>query len=279
MRKIMEKAAWLTTQGDLFACPVCKGALHGEGPSLVCGNGHRYDLAKKGTVNFLAKPVPTEYTAHMLAARRRILSAGFFDPFLTAIQAGLRASDRLLDIGCGEGTPTAKLAPHVASAVGFDISAPAINLAGALMSPAFFCVADLARLPFLPATFDVVVDLFSPGAYAEFDRVLRSGGRLFKIIPTAGYLRELRAGLYAGTPKAEYSNRDVKDRFLVHYPKTTVQTIAYDFLLDKEQFADLMTMTPLAWQAPADRRQAMLERPPASMHVEVELLQVDNCQE
>nr|WP_241865058.1 methyltransferase domain-containing protein [Lacticaseibacillus kribbianus] len=262
--------------GPLFACPVCQAALAVDGLGLTCENGHRYDLAKKGTVNFLNKPVATEYLAPMLAARRRLLDAGLFEPFLAPIRAQLSAADRFLDIGCGEGTPTAALATSGATGVGFDISAPAIQLAGGLSTSAVFCVADLARLPFLPGSFSAIVDLFSPGAYAEFDRVLQQGGRLFKVIPDSDYLRELRQGLYHDTDKATYSNAEVKARFSVHYPQTTVTKIAYDFPLTKSQFADLMAMTPLTWQAPADRRAAMLEHPPVSIHVAVELLQVNN---
>ena len=37
-----------------------------------------------------------------------------------------------------------------------------------------------------------------------------------------------------------------------------------------------MTMTPLSWQAPAERRQVMLTNPPKSIHIEVDLLTVSN---
>lgn len=271
MRKIEAKAAWVAAHSPLYACPVCAAPLQVEGNSLQCANGHQYDLAKKGTVNFLSRQVSTEYTTDMLAARRRVLQAGLFAPFLAAIAAQLRESDWLLDVGCGEGTPTATLVAEVAGAVGFDISAPAINLAGSLTTNAAFCVADLAHLPFVDHRFSAVVDLFSPGAYAQFDRVLAPGGRLFKIIPAAGYLRELRQGLYAGTPKASYSNANVLDRFLAHYPAASVTPIAYDWPVG-DRFADVVTMTPLSWQAPAEKRAALLATPPTSVHVEVELL-------
>ncbi|WP_435891501.1 putative RNA methyltransferase [Lacticaseibacillus salsurivasis] len=275
MRKILAKAQAMAALEPLFACPVCQQPLQIEATSLVCEHGHRFDLAKKGTVNFLNKPVPTEYDAPMLAARRRVLQAGFFEPFLTAIKTQLTAADLVLDVGCGEGTPTAFLAT-AAPAVGFDISAPAINLAGSLATPALYCVADLARLPFLASRFSAVVDLFSPGAYREFDRVLQSGGRLFKVIPEAGYLQELRTGLYAGTDKATYSNEAVLSRFMATYPQATSQLFNYDFPVTPAQFADVMAMTPLSWQAPAAKREALLAVPPTHIHVAVRLLQVNN---
>ncbi|WP_239061486.1 putative RNA methyltransferase [Lacticaseibacillus suibinensis] len=275
MRKILAKAQAMAALEPLFACPVCQQSLQIEGTSLVCENEHRFDLAKKGTVNFLNKPVPTEYDAPMLAARRRVLQAGFFEPFLTAIKSQLTAADLVLDVGCGEGTPTAFLAT-VAQAVGFDISAPAINLAGSLATSALYCVADLARLPFLASRFSAVVDLFSPGAYREFDRVLQPGGRLFKVIPEAGYLQELRTGLYAGTDKATYSNEAVLSRFMATYPQATSQLFSYDFAVTSAQFEDVMAMTPLSWQAPAAKREALLAAPPTHIHVAVRLLQVNN---
>ncbi|WP_127849415.1 methyltransferase domain-containing protein [Lacticaseibacillus hulanensis] len=274
MRKIEEKAAAMAAAAPLFACPVCQEELTVTGTSLICANNHRYDLAKKGTVNFLNAPVATEYTEEMLASRRRVLQAGFFDPFLQAIAAKLDPRDRLLDIGCGEGTPTAKLAQPDGVTVGFDISAPAIKLAGALDSPALFCVADLAHLPFTGNSFSAVTDIFSPGAYAEFERVLRPGGHIYKIIPAAGYLTELRQGLYAGTDKATYDNSRVLDHFMERYPNATQEPISYDFQADSSLFTDIVKMTPLSWQAPADKRAALLANPPASIHVDVVLLTV-----
>lgn len=272
MRKIEAKAQAIAAAGTLFACPVCGENLVSVGTSLVCANGHRYDLNKKGTVNFLNAPVNTEYGEEMLAARRRVLDAGFFSPFLNEMAREMHPDDRLLDIGCGEGTPTARLAKKAELAVGFDISAPAIKLAGALDSDALFCVADLARLPFADNSFNVIADIFSPGAYAEFERVLAPGGRIMKIIPNSGYLRELRHALYAGEDKEHYSNAKVKDHFLARYPDSTVTPITYDFDCTPALFADIVQMTPLTWQAPADKRADLLAHPLRSIHVDVELV-------
>lgn len=275
MRKINTKAAAIDAAGRLFACPVCGANLYIGDTSLRCGNGHVYDLNKKGTVNFLSAPVKTEYDEEMLAARRRVLQAGFFTPFIDQMRAQLPQHARLLDIGCGEGTPTDMLADRTDLAVGFDISAPAIKLAGALPGDAIFCVADLARLPFADGSFNVIADIFSPGAYAEFERVLAPGGRILKIIPNSGYLHELREALYAGTDKATYSNERVKQHFLERYPDAQIQPITYDFSCSSELFADLVRMTPLSWQAPAAQRADLLAHPLSSIQVDVELLTVN----
>jgi len=275
MRKIVQKSEFVQQHPRLFACPVCGEALTSDQTSLVCPNQHRFDLNKKGTVNFLNAPVATEYTEPMLAARRAVLTAGFFNPFVDAIKAELTPANRVLDIGCGEGTPTARLATSGATTVGFDISAPAIKLAGALDTAAFFCVADLAHLPFLDYSFDTIVDLFSPGAYAEFGRVAH-GGRLFKVVPNADYLKELRQGLYAGTDKANYSNTRVLDRLLATYPNADIQPMRYEFPVTPLLFSQVVAMTPLSWQAPSDKREALLATPPTAITVDVSLIRVNN---
>ncbi len=48
--------------------------------------------------------------------------------------------------------------------------------------------------------------------------------------------------------------------------------ITYDWPVNATSFADVVTMTPLSWQAPAANRAALIANPPAAIHVAVELL-------
>ena len=45
---------------------------------------------------------------------------------------------------------------------------------------------------FAPASFDTILNLFSPSNYQEFDRILKPGGQVIKVVPAASYLKELR---------------------------------------------------------------------------------------
>lgn len=253
MKKIEVARQFLTDHLNLFRCPVCEQpfeTLTDQG--IVCPNNHQFDLNKKGSLYFLTKKFSGEYDAGMLQARRRIIQAGLFDGILSqAAQAISTANASILDVGCGEGTPLNKLLELRQDqdyGVGFDISKPGINLADNQDHPAFFCVADLAHLPFNDDAFDVIFDLFSPSAYEEFDRVAAPGSQLIKVIPNADYLGELRSLLYPeGSKNKTYSNEAVVDLFLKHYPNSKQEQISYQFELNNSTNRDLLMMTPLHW--------------------------------
>jgi len=94
---------------------------------------------------------------------------------------------RILDAGCGPGAYAEWLVNHGAQVVGVDVSEKMIALARRRVgAQAEFRVLDLERrLPFADASFDLVVSPLVPdyvrdwrALFAEFNRVLRPGGRL-----------------------------------------------------------------------------------------------------
>lgn len=96
---------------------------------------------------------------------------------------------RILDVGCGTGLMSAKLAASGRQVLGVDLSTSMIAEARMRSSARLdFLQADAENLPLEGAGFDAVVNLISfhhypnpDKAIAEFRRVLRPGGRLVLI--------------------------------------------------------------------------------------------------
>lgn len=139
------------------------------------------------------------------------LPAGAVEAALLALlpEAGLaeQGIGRLLDIGTGTGRLLELLAPRVRSAIGVDASKAMLalaraRLARALCSQCAVRLADMYRLPFPDASFDVaVVQMVLHYAedpaqvVAEAARVLRPGGRLVVVDLAAHERTDLTARL------------------------------------------------------------------------------------
>ena len=126
-------------------------------------------------------------------ARRRIT----FDWIQAALDR--QPHPRVLDIGCGTGLNLEELrARGVTHAVGMDISAAALTHCRERRLPALLR-GDGSRLPFLDATFDVIIalDLIEhieqdDEALREIARVLRPGGQVVLFTPAFRFLWSLQ---------------------------------------------------------------------------------------
>jgi SAM-dependent methyltransferase len=99
------------------------------------------------------------------------------------------AGRRVLDLACGPGRHAARLVQHGARVVGLDLSLPLLSRARARLGAATGLIrGDMRYLPFAPATFDLIVNLFTSFGYFADDaqhvavlreaaRVLAPGGR------------------------------------------------------------------------------------------------------
>ncbi len=255
----------------LLACPLCRAAMAVEQGSLRCTAGHSFDFARQGYVNLFTGRHTEDYDAALFQARSAVCAAGFFDPMLDAVIGTLRAllnqppaAPAVLDAGCGEGSHLQSILERLqtkcgeateATGAGVDIAKPAIQQA-ARREGILWAVADLARLPFADESFDAIVNILSPANYAEFGRVLGQTGILIKVVPGPQYLRELRQALDA---TEEYSNAAVAEHFGQRFAVLEQRAVRYSHALRGEGLRNLARMTPLGWNAPPHRVQALAE--------------------
>ena len=277
LKKIEKAKKFLQENLDLFQCPICQEPFQSiEGNSLVCVEGHNFNVSKKGTVHFLTKGVSNEYNTEMLSSRFRIAQAGLFNHMLDEIMVHIEEkSGTTIDIGSGEGSQLNYLSSLglEGKQIGFDISKDAIALSGSHFTDAFWCVADLAHSPFASKKTDTLLNIFSPSNYQEFKRMLKPSGTLLKIVPEKDYLVELRNLLYRDREeKQSYSNEMVVAKFQEHFPESQRYTIRYTFPLTLENYQDLIEMTPLSWGASEEAKEYALAHPLKEITIHVCLL-------
>ncbi|MBW8348018.1 methyltransferase domain-containing protein [Bacillus sp. IITD106] len=218
-----------------------------ERKSVVCDQSHTFDIAKQGYVNFLTRPVRSEYGKELFEARKTIIDSGLYKPLHSKIRAiiGEVQAPKILDTGCGEGSHLAHILEEAIDAVGvgIDIAKEGILSAAKYYDEMIWCVGDLANSPFGAESFDAVLNILSPANYSEFNRLLRSDGLLIKVVPKSGYLKEIRNLYY----KETYSNEQTVERFKENFQLLETFELSYKVPLNEVLVQPLLRMTPLTW--------------------------------
>jgi 2-polyprenyl-3-methyl-5-hydroxy-6-metoxy-1,4-benzoquinol methylase len=157
-----------------------------------------------------------------------------FDLRRSFLLGHVRAGERVLDVGCGEGRFAAELAAAGAQVVGLDVAAEPLRRARE-RDPEL----DLRQMPAegawpLPdASFDAVwageviehvAD--TAGWLSELRRVLRSGGSVLLSTPEHGHLQRLR---WALAPRAFEAHFDPRADHLRFYTRRTLSELLEDF--------------------------------------------------
>ena len=270
---------------EFFQCPLCSrpvGVLHPR--SLVCSRGHRFDFARNGYINLVARPVRSGvYTRQMFSSRQALHRRGFFQPLIDALAElstgwmWMLPASVIFDAGCGDGSNLAALtevlrrAGHDCTAIGMDLSKEAVYLAAREYPGSMWCAADLARCPLTSYSIDLILNILSPSSYREFQRLLKPGGLLLKVIPNAGHLRELRQVIETKAP-GEYSNAQVRERFAGNFPLITERRVRYVRELEDDEYALLAAMTPLAADQEWDAIAAEMQSAAASVTFDMTVL-------
>lgn len=236
-----------------FACPICQEALDLVQQSLACPNRHSFDLSKFGYVN-LAPQVKAskDYDKENFQNRQLVLENGFYDHILNALSeclSPLAHPANILDIGCGEGYYSRSLQERHPdhSFYAFDLSKESIQLAAKSDQEwkVKWFVGDLAHLPLLDQSMDLLLDIFSPANYQEFKRVLAPDGRLIKVIPTAAHLQEIRQKVKDHLDQVDYSNEQIIQHFSDHFTIEQSLHCQERFELTPALREALLSMTPL----------------------------------
>ena len=271
------------TPFQALACPLDGQPLRSNGSAWRCASGHSFDIASLGYTHLL--PVQNKRSRdpgdskEMVAARRRFLTAGFYQPIAAAVSravlAGLPADASIscLDAGCGEGYYLRQLAAaagdeQTLALLGLDISKWAVLSAAKQDRRPSWVVGSNANLPVLAGTFDRVLCLFGFPVYAEFARVLKPGGLLVQVDAGPDHLRELREIIYPSLKPERAADLPTPAGF------SRLATEALRFTLDltrAEPIADLLAMTPHLHRARAEGRAAAAALTVLSLGVDVRL--------
>ena len=278
------------TPFQALACPLDGTPLHCNGYAWRCASGHSFDIASQGYTNLL--PVQHKRSRdpgdskEMVAARRRFLTAGFYQPIAAAVSRAVLAdlpadaTISCIDAGCGEGYYLRQLAAAVPeeqtmALLGLDISKWAVLSAAKQDRRPSWVVGSNANLPVLPGTLDRVLCLFGFPVYAEFARVLKPGGLLVQVDAGPDHLRELREIIYPSLKPERTADLPTPAGF----SRLPTETLRFSIeLTSAGQIADLLAMTPHLYRASAEGRAAAAALTALSLSVDVRLTCFDRAE-
>ena len=195
----------------------------------------------------------------MVAARRAFLQAGHYDRFRQALAELCTElappGAHIVDAGCGEGSYDQTVLAALTAVgrdpqlIGFDLAKPAVRLAARLVPGAMFAVGGSFCAPVRDGWADLLLNIFSPFAAAEFARMLRPGGVLIYAVPTPRHLFGLKQVLY----DAPYENPVQSTAYPGFAPLPDRERIVTGTLtLDAAAAGQLFAMTPYAFKTPAE---------------------------
>lgn len=221
-------------------------------------------MAREGYVNLLLAHQKKSKNAGdskmMVNSRRRFLNGSYYQilPDMIANQLSNlfgKVPFTLLDIGCGEGYYSDRLAQNhpQCSIWGGDISKPAIMAAAKRYQNIEFFVASSYHLPILPASVDLALKIYAPADLNEVSRVVKRSGYFISVIPGRNHLHELKAMIY-DTPQYHDEQEECPEGFVAIDRVDISDTITID---DSQHIQDLLAMTPYYWHIPESRQQAV----------------------
>lgn len=231
-----------------LCCPVCFQPLDPCGNVYRCENGHSFDVARQGYLNLLMvqqkRSLQPGDTREQVLSRRSFLDGGFYAPIAAALCQLAQdhcCSGPVLDVGCGEGYYSTRLAKALdAELTGLDISKEAVRCAAARYKDARWLCASAAHLPVADGSAGLVTSLFALTVAGEFHRVLRPDGAFIQVLAAEDHLLGLKNIIYPELTHKEKNTAPAVPGFRL----IESRSLRFDFHVAGAQVQNLLSMTP-----------------------------------
>lgn len=237
-------------------CPICGSILMPADRCYRCESGHSFDIARQGYVNLL--PVQQKHsrnpgdTPEQVRARRAFLAGGFYAPIAEALCGLVKScgcSGPVLDVGCGEGYYSTRLADALqAELVGLDISKDAVRYAAGQYKHARWLCATAAHLPVKDHSIGLVSSLFALTLPEEFSRVLRPDGAFVQVLAAADHLLGLKSIIYPTLTEKPKDSVPALPGFRLEKS----EAVRFSFTVTGQQVQNLLAMTPHIYRISAE---------------------------
>lgn len=229
-------------------CPICGLQLNNEGKRYVCARNHSFDIARQGYVNLLAVQQKHSLnpgdTREQVLSRREFLEAGYYAPIAQALidtARELEITGPILDVGCGEGYYSARLADALgAELTGLDISKEAVRCAAARYKGKQWLCATASHIPVEDGSVSLLTSLFALTLPEEFRRVLKPEGYYFQVLAAEDHLLGLKGIIY---DSLTFKEKDTVPE-LPGFERIKSVPIRFDFTVEGQQVQNLFSMTP-----------------------------------
>lgn len=204
-------------------------------------NRTQQKTAKSSAKNPFQNQTMVDYWIDIIRNHRDAFRTYVSDPALFARLTTLKPRSKVLDLGCGEGYVSRKLASNGYEVVGIDSSSYFIAAAeAARLADEQYIVQDALSLDFPNEYFDAVVsnflfmELANPEeAIKESGRVLKSGGRLiFQILHPFTFTSN--SGEIKNSPVINYfKTQKFSEKFMVAGKESPVEGIRFHHPLSR----------------------------------------------
>ena len=229
-------------------CPVCGAELNRMDNRYVCPRGHSFDIARQGYVNLLTVQQKHSRnpgdTREQVLSRREFLEAGFYAPIAQTLidtAKSLGISGPVLDVGCGEGYYSARLAQALGTPLtGLDISKEAVRCAAGKYKGAQWLCATASHIPVADGSAALLTSLFALTAPEEFHRVLEQDGYFFQVLAAQDHLLGLKRIIY---DQLTFKEKDTQPEF-PGFERVQSVPIRFSFTVEGKQVQNLLSMTP-----------------------------------